>query len=375
MLELDVKKAKQLTILISTLEGGGAEGVCVTVANGLADLGWQVELVVLNLDRAVYLSRLSNKVKVVNLGVARARNMPVPLYRYLKQRKPGVVLAFNYEMAIAAALLRKLLTKPYLLVARNINTFSQNIAAKNAGIKQRILAKLVATAYRNADWIINQSQGMHQDLLKHLPELAAKTSVIHNPVAAVFFESYTGQSDVQADPYILCVGRLSHQKAFQRAINAFASLANDFPALRLKFIGQGEQESSLKQLAGQLGLTEWVDFEGFQSNLVPYYQHASLTLLTSLYEGFPNVLVESIACGTPVVALDCPSGPSEIIEPGCNGLLVTDIELLGNAIRTVLTDEKYRRRDVVSASAERFSPLRVVREYDNILLSLHKQSS
>lgn len=372
---MNLNKTKQLTILISTLEGGGAEGVCVTVANGLAALGWQVELVVLNLERAVYLPRLSNDVNIVNLQVARARQMPLPLYRYLKKRKPGIVLAFNYEMAIAASWIRKLMATPYLLVARNINTFSENLAKESASIKQRLLAKLVAMSYRSAHWIVNQSDGMQQDLLKYIPELSARTSVIHNPVSTVFFEGNLDRPSVNAVPYLLCVGRLSHQKAFHRAINAFAELAIEFPTLRLKLVGKGDKESALRSQVEQLGLTSRVDFEGFQSNLLPYYLQANLTLLTSLYEGFPNVLVESLACGTAVVAMDCSSGPSEIIEQGSNGELVTDLQHLCGAIRTVLTDEKYRRHDVIAASAERFRPLRVVKEYDKILLSLHQQSS
>nr|WP_302051603.1 glycosyltransferase [Vibrio cholerae] len=154
--------------------------------------------------------------------------------------------------------------------------------------------------------------------------MADKTSVIYNPVAK-HVEDYAKAHDltlVEKQDYLLCVGRLEKQKAFHYAIESFAGIVNDFPTLRLKIVGQGSLEQSLKQCAIDFGVADRVDFEGFQADMIPYYLHAKATLLTSLYEGFPNVLIESITLGTPVVAFDCPSGPREIIQDGVNGYLV-----------------------------------------------------
>ena len=115
---------------------------------------------------------------------------------------------------------------------------------------------------------------------------------------------------------------MEKEKAFHHAIKAFAKLSNEFPKLRLKIVGKGSLEKKLKQIAKDYKVDDRVDFEGFQKNLIPYYIHAKATVLTSLFEGFPNVLIESIFLNTPVVAFDCNSGPGEIIKDGINGYLV-----------------------------------------------------
>ena len=140
---------------------------------------------------------------------------------------------------------------------------------------------------------------------------------------------------------MLCVGRLEKQKAFHYAIEAFAAVAKKFPNLRLKIVGKGRLENQLKQNAMDLGVSDRVDFEGFQKNMIPYYLNAKATILTSLYEGYPNVLIESITLRTPVIAFDCPSGPSEIIKDKINGYLVKyqDLEDLKIKLEELLLNE------------------------------------
>lgn len=339
---VDVVRNK-ITLFISSLAGGGSEGVCVNVANGLADHGWQVDLVVLHTNNSAYLKRVSHKVNLVVLGIDHARHAPLPLLRYIRQHKPEKMLVFNYELAVLAVMLRSLFRFKTKIIARNINTFSKN-TTQPQGIWQRyIVTPLINHFYGKCDHIINQCQAMRDDLISVFPNLADKTSVIYNPVAK-HVEDYAKAYDltqVEKQDYLLCVGRLEKQKAFHYAIEGFAGIANDFPTLRLKIVGQGSLEQSLKQCAQDLGVADRVDFEGFQADMIPYYLHAKATLLTSLYEGFPNVLIESITLGTPVVAFDCPSGPREIIQEGVNGYLA-DYQLVASLerkCRLVLEDK------------------------------------
>ncbi|BDX03991.1 glycosyl transferase [Marinomonas pontica] len=315
---------KKITLLISSLSGGGAEGVCVNVANGLAESGWQVDLVVLHTNNAAYLERVSQKVNLVVLGVNHARNAPLPLLRYIRKHKPAKLLVFNYELAVILVMLRSLFRLKTKIIARNINTFSKNTTKPQGIWRGYIVKPLINHFYGKCDHIINQCQAMRDDLVSVFPHLADKTSVIYNPVAK-HVEDYARAHDltqVVKQDYLLCVGRLEKQKAFHYAIEGFSGIASDFPNLRLKIVGQGSLEQSLKQCARDFGVANRVDFEGFQADMIPYYLHAKATLLTSLYEGFPNVLIESITLGTPVVAFDCPSGPREIIQEGVNGYLV-----------------------------------------------------
>lgn len=359
----------KITFLISTLAGGGAEGVCVNVANGLAECGWQVDLVVLHTNNAAYLDRVSRKVNLVVLGVNHARNAPLPLLRYIRKHKPAKLLAFNYELAVIAVMLRSVFRFKTKVIARNINTMSQK-RKQHTGVWRRLVVKpLIDRFYGKADHIINQCQAMRDDLVSVFPHLADKTSVIYNPVAK-HVEVYAKAHDltqVAKQDYLLCVGRLEKQKAFHYAIEGFAGIANDFPNLRLKIVGQGSLEKTLKQCAHDFGVADRVDFEGFQAEMIPYYLHAKATLLTSLYEGFPNVLIESITLGTQVIAFDCPSGPREIIQEGVNGYLVKHQckESLVESLNKLLGDSIDTR--AILATAHTNSTQVIINDYKNVL--------
>lgn len=362
-------KNKQCTLLISTLGGGGAEGVCITLANGLSNKGWNVDLVVLNLSDSVNLQKISNEVNLINLNVAKARESFVSLKKYLCHKAPDKILVFNYELTIILVVLRLLYRFSFKLIARNINTFSQNVLQEPSSIKDLILKFSLLLLYKKADFVINQSYGMQTDLLSYFPSFTDRCRVIHNPIAQIFEDFPTDVlCATKISPrYILCVGRLETQKAFHEAVAAFASVQGKFPDLRLKFVGKGSLETALKLQVKSLGLESKVDFLGYQGDMVRHYKNASLTLLTSLYEGFPNVLVESISVGTPVVSLDCQSGPSEIIKSGVNGVLVSSKEFLADAIFEVLTNPRYNDTVAIKKTAHVYSRIEILGQYEDVL--------
>jgi glycosyltransferase involved in cell wall biosynthesis len=252
------------------------------------------------------------------------------------------------------------------IFTRNINTFSQNKSQVKGFWLKYVVMPLVDKIYIKADHIINQCEAMRDDLLRLHPHLLKKTSVIYNPVSK-HIEDFANSFDfnnVNKQDYLLCVGRLEKQKAFHQAIKAFAYLANDYPNLRLKIVGKGSLELYLKQFAFDLGIEDRVDFEGFQKDLIPYYLYAKATLLTSLYEGFPNVLLESIGLGTPVVAFDCPSGPKEIIIADTNGYLVKDKCLIDLNDKLRLTLNKNWETSIISETAKPYYLSNVIYKYE-----------
>lgn len=363
--------SNRITLLISSLAGGGAEGVCVSVANGLANNGWHVDLVVLHLNNAVYDSRLSESINLISLRVDHARYSFIPIKKYLKENKVEKILVFSYELAIILVLLRKLTRVPFTIFARNINTISQSRKAFGGFWKTHVMNLIFDTLYCQVDHVINQCRSMELDLLDVYPSLIGRTSFIYNPVNQDVerVAAKTDDLQIEREDYLLCVGRLELQKAFHYAIKGFSSIAKEFPGLRLKIVGQGSLESELKQCAVDLGVSDRVDFEGFQKDLISYYQKARATLLTSLYEGFPNVLIESITLGTPVVAFSCPNGPSEIVQDQVNGLLVENENTveLASKLRTVLNFDF--DPNVVMQTAESFYSENIITIYENILCS------
>ncbi len=363
---------KNITFLISSLSGGGSEALCVNLANSFAELGWKVNLVVLNMKNSVYHERLSNNVNFTILDVRHALYSPYKLIKYLLVNKPKKILVFTYELTSIIVLIKKLLGLNLKIIARNRNTMS-HVQKRPGGFWIRyIVNPFVKKFYGYADHIINQCEGMRNDLLTIYPEIIQKTSTIYNPINSVINE-YAKTIDfknVKSQEYILCVGRLERQKAFHFAIEGFARLTKEFPSLRLKIVGVGTLEDELKECAYNLGIREKVDFEGFNKNIIPYYRDAKATLLTSLYEGFPNVLVESIALGKPVVAFDCQSGPSEIIIDSLNGYIVKykNIDDLSEKLR--ISIEKNWDHKAIAQSSKKFSMHNIVRTYEERISAL-----
>ena len=322
---------KKITFLISTLGGGGAEGVCVGIANAFADNNWEVDLVVLNLHNEVYANRLSDKVNLVVLNCNHARFSAFKLLRYIYKEKIKKILIFNYELSVVLVILRILFKIKITILSRSISTFSAKMLQyQKLSLWDRfVVAPLIKYFYHKVDFVITQSNGMREDLILVYSNLKNKSNVIFNPIPVQLLE-YANQnnlSKIKKKDYLLCIGRLEKIKGFHFAIEAFASIVEKYPYLRLKIVGKGSQEKYLKKLAADHSIENKIDFEGFSKDIISYYLHARVTILPSLYEGYPNVLIESITMNTPVIAFDCPSGPNEIIIDGVNGYLVKNQDI------------------------------------------------
>ncbi len=354
-----------------SLRGGGAQRVCVNIANGLIELGWKVDLVILNLNDQNYLDQLSKKVNLVELNVNHVRYSPVSLLKYIYKKKPNLFLVFNYELTVILILLRKLLNLKFKIITRNISTLSQKkIELKKTNFWVRnIVSYLIDNFYHKSDHIVNQCYAMNKDMVKLNPNTKKNSSVIYNPLANHILE-FVKRNDIKKikkKDYLLCIGSLKKPNAFHYAIEGFAGIIDKFPNLRLKIVGKGNLEKELKHITKNFGIARHVDFEGFQKNIIPYYLYARATVLTSLYEGFPNVLIESIALGTPVVSFDCPSGPNEIITEGVNGHLVKykDIKDLEIQIIKVMTN-KYSVEKMF-ATIDKYNPKVIIQYYEKLL--------
>ncbi len=337
-----MKLNKKITLIISSLSGGGAEGICVNMANSFADNGWCVDLVVLNLNNEVYLNRVSNNVNLIILNVDHIRYSAIPLLKYLYKNQIKTVLLFNHELTVTLVILRFLFRLNLKIISRNISvmSFKMKQFKQESFWTRYIVSPLIKYFYCKTDHVVNQSHSMRDDLISLFPKLYHNSSVIYNPIS-IHIENYLNKYDlikIKKKNYLLCVGRLEKVKGFNFAIEAFSGIVNKYPNLRLKIVGQGSLESKLKQKAIDCSVEKKVDFEGFQKNIIPFYLYAKATILTSLYEGYPNVLIESIAMNTPVAAFDCPGGTNEIIQDGLNGYLVNnqDVSDLKNKLSTLL---------------------------------------
>jgi N-acetylgalactosamine-N,N'-diacetylbacillosaminyl-diphospho-undecaprenol 4-alpha-N-acetylgalactosaminyltransferase len=164
---------------------------------------------------------------------------------------------------------------------------------------------------------------------------------IYNPIDLKSITVLKNQYAVADNKFILAVGRMNDDvKQFDKLILAYSKSVLPYNNFKLIILGSGKNQSEYESLAAQLGLRDFVLFKGFVENPFPYYQKALFTVLSSKNEGFPNVIIESLATETPVISFDCFSGPNEIIIDRKNGLLVENknFEKLTQAMDLFLED-------------------------------------
>ncbi|MEN8175416.1 MAG: glycosyltransferase [Pseudomonadota bacterium] len=227
----------------------------------------------------------------------------------------------------------------------------------------------IRSLYPAADVILCVSRGVADDLGNYLSPESVPTRVIYNPIVDENLKPLSREPaahpwfddpDVQV---VMGMGRLHRQKDFATLLKAFARLDGTRPELRLMILGEGPERASLQSLAAELGIEDRMDMPGFVTNPYAFLARADVFALSSLWEGFGNVLVESMAVGTPVVSTDCPAGPREILEEGRRGTLVPpgDPEALAQAIAHSLDHPPLPEE--LMTYAERFSAERAAREY------------
>lgn len=196
----------------------------------------------------------------------------------------------------------------------------------------------------------------------------ARISVIPNPVERSTSQALAPQAP---HPYVLGAGRLVAQKGFDLLIHAFSGLAATMPALQLVIAGEGPERARLEGLATQLGLQGRIHLPGQVGDLAGLMQRAEAFVLSSRYEGFPNVLLEALAAGTACVATDCPDGPRDILDGGRCGLLVPveNVAALTAAMQRLLS-EPGLRATLTGRSQDalaRYAPGRVLDAWEQLL--------
>lgn len=337
---------KKLAIFLPNLSGGGAEKVMVILVNGLVERGVDVDLV-LGRAQGPYLSGIDQRVRIVDLESNRVLFCIVPLIRYLRKERPGVMLSALITANIVGVMARRLSGVPLRLVLSE-HAVSSVALADNPSFLKRIFPVLMRITYPMADLVIAVSHGVADDLTTNFNVSPARVDVVYNPVVTpelLELSKNRAEHKLFDKPdmlVVLSVGRLTSQKNYPLLIRAFAELPNTDKAC-LVILGEGELKGELVGLAKALGVESKVYFPGFVSNPFMWMRRASVFVLSSDYEGLSMVLIEAMACGTPVVSTDCPSGPSEVLEGGKWGRLVAmnDAAALSKAIMETLVEEKH----------------------------------
>lgn len=363
---------KRIAIFIQSLVIGGAERMTLNLVKGLVQQGMQVDLLLANCTGGL-LSEVPPQVTIIDLKGKRVLFSLFPLVRYLRSQRPDLLYGIQTHaslIAIWAAGLARIHTP---LVISQHTTMSASLAAEPS-FRNSMVKKLGRWFFPYADAVICVSQGVAEDFVETTGMPRQKTHVVYNPVVSPGLEDEARQSishpwfNRDGPPVILAVGRLTAAKDYPTLLRAFSMVYQKQPA-RLLILGDGKERAPLESMVRQLGLTENVQMPGFVVNPYAYMARARLLALSSRWEGLPGVLVEALACGTPVVSTDCKSGPREILENGRFGRLVPvgDPDALAAAILDTL--QTIPDHALLKRRAEDFTLEKSVKEYLRVFQS------
>ena len=368
-----IQNNRKIAIFASFSGKGGVERMIVNLSEGLVALDCQVDLVVVKAQSA-HLDSVPSSVNVVKLPTSHTMSSLPALVTYLRQEQPVALLAAKDRANQVAVLARHLPGVSTRVVVRMGTTVSVALAGK--GAMQKWLWYLpMRLIYPLADAIVAVSHGVASDLSTITGLPLARIQVIPNPVIVPRLARLASETIAHPwftenqVPVILGVGRLTRQKDFPVLIKAFAMVRAERPC-RLLIIGEGKDRPALEGLAARLGVKDDIDLPGFVENPYAYMSRAALFVLSSLWEGSPNVLTEALSLGVPVVATDCPSGPHEILAGGRHGHLVPvgDPRALAKAMLETLADPP--DKDTIATAVSEYRVNVSSRKYLDTLLGL-----
>lgn len=359
----------RVALYLRSLLDTGIDTRMLNLSQGLIERGIDVDFV-LNTSKEKDLLRVPKEAKIVDLKQAKLlKGLPL-LINYLKQEKPTAILSaqhFTNEVLLLAKLLSKASTRFVVSEGNTISSEWQN----KAKLKERLTPLLVKLLYPQADAIIGNSIGVAKDIAKVTGLPPERINVVYNPTitSKVIKKS---QEEINHSwfkegelPVVLGVGRLNVQKDFGTLIKAFAQVRQNYPC-RLMILGNGAERQNLNNLVKELGLENHVEIPGFADNPYKYMKQAKVFVLSSAWEGLPNVLIEAMAVGTPVVATNCPSGPEEILDNGKYGKLIPvgDVDKMAEATKSVLRGDF---QPVDSDWLQQFTLETAIENYLNVL--------
>ena len=361
-------------LLLSRLGHGGLERVQLNIAKALHAQGIEVSLVAGQVVADVQ-DELPEGLPVVELAKAGPWYFPAATMRGLRRMKPDVVFTTSNDVACLLLIARLLFfRKMRVIVTQHLALSAPRKAA--TGLKRAKL-NLICAAMRlllpTADEVVAVSDGVALDIKRELSLPSLNVRTIYNPIVTPDFQALSRQSSSRPWkshdlPTIIFVGRLSPVKRLDLLLDSFQSLVRLHPS-RLLIIGSGPLQSDIEHRIKSKGLSDCAQLMGFVENPLSLIAASDVLVLPSDYEGFGNVLVEAMACGTQVIATDCPFGPAEILSNGRFGQLipVNDARALEAALKRTLLGQFHVSPESLKARAQDFTVEAAASQYLDLI--------
>ena len=315
----------KISIILPNLKFGGAEKLHLNLVKSWSEKGFDVEFILMQ-RTGEYLHLVPKEIKVISFEVLRLNKIIFPLIKYLKKSNPDYILAAMWPLTsysiiswLLSGRIGKIFVSDHVLLSIS--------AIYEIKVPLFYLKTLIRFTYKFSTGVIAVSNGVRKDLINIGNLDHDKVRVIHNPAAIginVKPVSKNTQIELWGGDYtykILTVARLKEEKDHETLIYAFSLLPSSLN-VKLIILGDGHLKGYLEDLIKKINLQDKIELVGFVEDPYPWYCSADLFVLSSKWEGFGNVIVEAMECGTTVVSTDCPSGPREILCEGKYGRLV-----------------------------------------------------
>ncbi|SDI87600.1 glycosyltransferase [Chryseobacterium jejuense] len=358
-------KKISVIFILPDLETGGAERIVTTIANHLSRDRFEPKILLLR-KQGGYLNFLKKDVEIIDINTERIRHSLKPILGEIYRRKPDIVFSGFGEVNAYLSLFIRLFPRTKF-IARETNVVTQHVTRKEI--------KFFYNFYNNYQKIIAQSDDMMKDLVDNFKIKKKKIVKINNPVDFDFIDD---KLSIALKPEgfkynyknVVAIGNLSARKGFDNLLKVFSRLKSE--NIMLHILGDGKDKEVLLQMKEFLGLKN-VIFHGRQDNPYQFLKYADLFILSSRYEGFPNVLLEAGACGTYSLANNCPGGINEIIQHNINGE-IANIENYDDFAQQIIKvmHENYNRDAIKNSIKSRFSKNIILDKYEKVLLDLMK---
>ncbi len=314
--EKSQKKGKKALFMINSLSNGGAERVCINMANELITRNYAVDFILLGCNQENKLSyEINPSIHIYDLKINEKNKLKKIIQILQAIPKVNSIISENekeeqYELITSHLPMSNILTRVSCVKDRAIYVFHSNIS--HYGSKKNILFKIGLHCIYGNKKIVTVSEGVRQESIKDYKMNKKYIKTIYNPILLEEIQKKENETIDLENKYILLVGRFSKQKRQDRMIDIFYQ-GKFYENYKLVFCGTGELEEEMKQKVHQLNIQNHVIFLGWQSNIYKWMKNASLLVCTSDNEAFPMTLIEAIGCNTRIVSSNCKFGPDEIL--------------------------------------------------------------
>lgn len=307
---------KKILFFVATLQSGGGERVLTDLVNYFSNTDKEVFLVMME-QKGVHLKEVNSNVKIINLNTTKITRAFFKLITVLKEIKPDVCMS-SYVHLNPLLVFANILAKTKSRIVLRIGIPLSLIFKKFTGIKDGFFLPLISRIfYKKADLVVCVSGHIKKDMEKNFSVKPDRAKVIYSPkdIESILakgkeFVPKVFNGDTKK---ILFVGRLVRQKNVETLIRSLDIVLKRFPNTELILVGGGTEKGKLKKLSDDLSISDKIHFEDTKDNPYVYMENSDIFVLPSRWEGLPNVLIEAMIFGLPIVSTDCISGPREIL--------------------------------------------------------------